>query len=295
MRVFVTGGTGYVGRYVVDQLVARGDEVTVLTRRANWCAPGVRTVVGDLMDFDRSVLANHEACIHAGIVWSEEASDWDAHDVRATARLFEGVGESGVEAVVYISSTAVHRPFRGVMDETQTLAPVDPYAATKVANEAWLSAASQRFGFKASVIRVGPVVGRPACEGGEINVLGRFHEWVKAASNGLDLVTREGEGRQFIAAADVAAVIVAAIGSSGVFLAASEEAVAWAAIARWIVERCSSTSRIVFEPGDASGVARFDVTKLAEAFGFRLNAEAAIRETIDILARRRDSRCGQSL
>lgn len=51
MHVLVTGGTGTVGSQVVRELLARGVEVSVLTReasKANALPPGVQAVVGDL-------------------------------------------------------------------------------------------------------------------------------------------------------------------------------------------------------------------------------------------------------
>jgi uncharacterized protein YbjT (DUF2867 family) len=53
MKVFVTAGTGTVGTPLTRELVARGHEVTVLTRSADKVAAlpeGVRGVVGDLLD-----------------------------------------------------------------------------------------------------------------------------------------------------------------------------------------------------------------------------------------------------
>ena len=48
-RIAVTGGTGMIGRRVVDALRARGDEVTVLSRSApgtvHWADPTVRLYV----------------------------------------------------------------------------------------------------------------------------------------------------------------------------------------------------------------------------------------------------------
>src|SRR6185437_1927501 len=55
MKVFVTGGTGTVGRPLVQKLSARGVEVSVLTRsaeKARALRDGVRGVIGDIADLD---------------------------------------------------------------------------------------------------------------------------------------------------------------------------------------------------------------------------------------------------
>lgn len=72
MKVMVTGGTGFLGRYVVRRLLADGDEVRVLSRNPqaaqDLVALGVEVVQGDLADQD-SVVASCvgvEAVVHAG-------------------------------------------------------------------------------------------------------------------------------------------------------------------------------------------------------------------------------------
>src|SRR5205085_2958632 len=51
-RVFITGGTGYMGRALIGELVARGHEVRALVRRGSEgkLAAGVEAVVGDPLD-----------------------------------------------------------------------------------------------------------------------------------------------------------------------------------------------------------------------------------------------------
>ncbi|MCC6189403.1 MAG: NAD(P)-dependent oxidoreductase [Anaerolineales bacterium] len=51
MRAFVTGGTGFLGRHLIDHLLAQGGEVVSLVRtsdRARSVPAGVRTVAGDI-------------------------------------------------------------------------------------------------------------------------------------------------------------------------------------------------------------------------------------------------------
>lgn len=53
MKVLVFGGAGFLGSYVVDELVARGHDVTIFDRRASkWTPPSARTIVGDILDRD---------------------------------------------------------------------------------------------------------------------------------------------------------------------------------------------------------------------------------------------------
>jgi nucleoside-diphosphate-sugar epimerase len=51
-NVFVTGGTGYVGRPLIQALLARGHAVTALARAASASAlpAGVTTIIGDALD-----------------------------------------------------------------------------------------------------------------------------------------------------------------------------------------------------------------------------------------------------
>ncbi len=49
MKVFVTGGSGFIGRALCGALVARGDKVVVLSRNMNLHIPGVEVLVGDVL------------------------------------------------------------------------------------------------------------------------------------------------------------------------------------------------------------------------------------------------------
>lgn len=72
MKVFVTGGTGFVGSHLVDALVARGDDVSLLVRSPDKLArrfpdTRLRTARGGLFD-DRAL---REAARDAAVVYHE--------------------------------------------------------------------------------------------------------------------------------------------------------------------------------------------------------------------------------
>jgi UDP-glucuronate 4-epimerase len=156
MKVLVTGGAGFIGSSVVEQLVARGDDVVVLDnfndfydpaiKRANLAPmPSVRVVEGDIRD---------EECVHALL----GAGEFDAvihlaamAGVRPSIvepMLYSDVNIRGTQVIlqelqklktrlVFASSSSVYGanenvPFSESDDIHQ---PVSPYAATKRAGE----------------------------------------------------------------------------------------------------------------------------------------------------------------
>lgn len=99
MRVLVTGGTGTVGSQVVQELLARGVEVRVLTRdpaRAR-LPEGVTAVPGNLLDVAtvRSVFAEVEGVFLLNAVSQTEASE--------ALMAITGMRGSGVRHLVYLS------------------------------------------------------------------------------------------------------------------------------------------------------------------------------------------------
>lgn len=112
MRVLVTGGTGVLGRQVVDRLAGRGDDVVVLSRRPGADAGKATLVVGDL---ERGTglgeaLDGVAAVVHCA---SHTAGARLGHgDAEATRGLLEAARGAGVGHVVYISIVGIDRvPF----------------------------------------------------------------------------------------------------------------------------------------------------------------------------------------
>jgi dihydroflavonol-4-reductase len=147
MKVFVTGGTGFIGGHVVRQLRARGDEVIALARSPEKGAPlrdiGCDLVGGDLSDEPalREGMRGCDAVIHGaavyevGIPMSEHEAMYEAN-VLGTERVLRGALEEKIPKVVYISTVGAFGNTHGnVVDETYTHSGADYtsyYEETKV-------------------------------------------------------------------------------------------------------------------------------------------------------------------
>ena len=130
MRVFVTGGTGFIGGEVVRQLRARGDELACLVRSPSKASRlrelGCELVSGDLGDADaiRKGMEGCDAVIHAAAVYevgipaSERPAMREAN-VGGTERVLGAALEVKVPKVVYVSTVGVFGNTHGrVVDES---------------------------------------------------------------------------------------------------------------------------------------------------------------------------------
>jgi GDP-4-dehydro-6-deoxy-D-mannose reductase len=146
VRALVTGADGFVGRWLTEHLHASGDDVWQATGAHD--GDGQRRRQVDMRD-DASVQevlawARPEAIYHlAAVSFGPDASGDIGHaidvTVRGTALLLEAASRTSAPPTVLIpSSSEVYGapPEGGLIDEGQPIAPVNPYGATKAAQEA---------------------------------------------------------------------------------------------------------------------------------------------------------------
>jgi 2-alkyl-3-oxoalkanoate reductase len=118
MKALVTGGTGFLGRYLVSRLVAEGAQVWVLVRTPQrltyFESLGVHPVQGDVRDWPslRKAAAGKEVIFHcAGKV--EPTGRWVDFlevNVLGTERVIQAALEQGVHRIVHVSSIGIYGP-----------------------------------------------------------------------------------------------------------------------------------------------------------------------------------------
>lgn len=144
--IFVTGGTGFLGRHLVPTLCRAGHSVRVLARQPDahpWLTrlPRVEVVPGDVRDGD-SVTRAVEGCSHvihaAGLFrfWGE-AREFEQTNVGGTENVMRAARDARVRRVIHMSTAAVigHPEPGSVVDEQSPPHPADAYQRSKLAGE----------------------------------------------------------------------------------------------------------------------------------------------------------------
>jgi len=113
MKALVTGGGGFLGRHIVKQLLARGDEVTVFSRGAypNLEAMGATVIRGDLQDRE----SVNRACVGMDAVFHVAAKvdawgPWEPFyqtNVVGTQNVIDACRKQGVHKLIFTSTPSV--------------------------------------------------------------------------------------------------------------------------------------------------------------------------------------------
>jgi UDP-glucose 4-epimerase len=177
-RIFLTGGSGFIGSHILDCLLSQGYEVTVYDNLSNGrlefierhlSNPRMLFVRADCLDYLQllEAMKGHDLVWHMAantdIIGSHTQPDRDLKDcVVATFHVLEAMRQNGIQPILFASSGAVYGQLcleTHVSEDAGPLMPMSTYAAGKIGSEAFISCYCHLYGLRGWMFRFGNVLG----------------------------------------------------------------------------------------------------------------------------------------
>ena len=198
MRILVTGGAGYIGSVVAEELLNDDHEVCVydslykghrdaVDARANF-------IEGDIADVERVTKALNENQIEAVIHMAadslvgesvENPAKYFHNNVVNGRKLLDAMRDCGVRKLVFSSTAATYgEPEKQPIEETDPTNPTNPYGESKLAFEQELRAREQTYGLRYASLRYFNAAGATR----------RFGEWHDPETHLIPLVLQAANG-----------------------------------------------------------------------------------------------------
>jgi UDP-glucose 4-epimerase len=211
-KVLITGGSGFLGRYLINEFIIQGWDVTSVDKHPGMDIEGVNNITMQIPSPDFSVLLRETSpslIVHAAGTASvpnsmiEPVADFDNNAV-LMAQLLDAVRRHCPAArILYISSAAVYgNPTTLPVKETDPISPISPYGYTKYIGELLIEEYCRIFNLYGCTVRLFSAYGaglRRQILWDICQKITKEHE-VKLMGNGM-------ESRDMIHAMDVARAI----------------------------------------------------------------------------------------
>ena len=224
-KVLVIGGAGYIGAHICQSLVDNGYSVRIFDDFSNGLHRRIDEKFTDLVEasvLDRSALISSmdgiDSVIHLAAKKAVEESvsnplKYYEHNVGGTLNILAAMAVKKVTKIVFSSTAAVYAPSeKSAIDETDLLAPLSPYGATKVMAEELIKSVGVAEGFSTISLRYFNVVGSTKVEfadNSKDNLVPKVFAAIKRGESpeiyGSDYPTKDGTCiRDYIHVADLA-------------------------------------------------------------------------------------------
>jgi nucleoside-diphosphate-sugar epimerase len=318
MSVLVTGGSGFIGSYLVEALLQRGASVRVLDNlttghRANLAgalahSEGLGTVTfiaGDIIDRKtvQNVVKGVEYVLHQAALPSVQRSVEDPVtsnlvNVEGTLNVLVAAREAGVRRVVYASSSSVYgdSPQLPKVESMPTNA-LSPYAVSKLAAEAYCRAFTRVYGLETVSLRYFNVFG-PRQDPNSLYaaVLPRFIEALLAKKP--PVIYGDGmQSRDFTYIENVVQANLLALDAVGVggetFNIACGESINLKAVLQYLAEFSNQVVEPEYQAPRAGDVKHSlaDISKAERMLGYRpvIPFREGLKRTFEFLRQRRAS------
>jgi UDP-glucose 4-epimerase len=207
MKVFVTGGAGFIGSHLVDRLIDKGYFISVYDNLSSGDTKYInhhfennnfRFIEADLLDLEnvKKEIKNHDVVFHLAanphVRLGEKQTDLDLkYETIATYNVLEAMRLNDIKKIVISSSSVVYGE-TNVAELSESYGPTLPislYGAGKLAAEGLICAFCGTFDFQSWIYRFANVVGIRGTHG----VIIDFIDKLRRNSNELEIL---GDGKQ---------------------------------------------------------------------------------------------------
>jgi farnesol dehydrogenase len=133
VKVFVTGGTGFIGMHLIKQLLDEGCEVHAIYRSESKIAgmkhDNLIWFKGDILDMDvlKTAMQDCSQVYHVAAyasAWEEKPGDFRKYNVQGTINIIETAKEAKVEKIVVTSTAGVFGPSIVKFIDEQSVSPL---------------------------------------------------------------------------------------------------------------------------------------------------------------------------
>jgi UDP-glucose 4-epimerase len=300
MKYIVTGGAGFIGSHIVEE-IAGSDDVVVIDnfssgtdKNTKGFPDNVDIIRGSITDLSllRDAFINADGVFHLAAIASVARSVNDpraTHETNLTGTLnvLLAARECGVKKVVFSSSSAVYGDEKTLpKHEDMPPVPLSPYAVSKLAGEYYCSVFSDLFDIKTVSLRYFNVFGpRQDPHSEYAAVIPKFI--TRLIDNQPPLIFGDGmQTRDFVYVRDVVQANILAMRSSatGTFNIGSGRKINLSALATTIAKIMNVNLQPVYEkarPGDIrDSVSAITAAKKAFGFQTRYSLDDGLKETI---------------
>ena len=170
MKIFVTGGAGFVGRNLVKSLIENNHNVTIFDNLSNSSEKNIQPLLdkvnfvkGDITNYDDVSSSIKGSCvvIHLASKINVQESFLNPEltknvNVKGTKNLLEACQENNITNVIVASSAAVYGDYKDskvYLSENAKTNPVSPYGKSKLEMEEIVKILSNQHGFNAIILR----------------------------------------------------------------------------------------------------------------------------------------------
>ena len=287
MRIFITGGAGFIGTHLCKKLLELNHNVTVYDNFSNSSKENfvseikqkITLISGDILDNSKLVssMKNHDVVIHlaAKISVSESVKNpketFDVN-VNGTQNVLNSCEKNKISKIIVTSTAAVYQNIstKIILDESSVTNPSSPYGSSKLAMEDMINDFTQTHDVNAIILRLFNVYG----VGQSPEYAGVITKFLSAAKDNSPL-TIFGDGsqtRDFVHVKDVINAIILSIDSSnfGLYNVATGTSTSILNLAHLIIEQSDKKLDVVFQKQQTGDIqfSHCSISKIKQSLGF---------------------------